>query len=95
MMYDRRDCTDAGDDPDVTTKWSREYAKELERRKSVVYEKRIDPKHPYCTNWPTKWSLEYAKELERRKVVYEKRIDPKHPYCTNWPIPKNLTNEEE
>jgi len=51
MMYDRRDCTDAGDDPDVTTKWSREYAKELERRK-VVYEKRIDPKHPYCTNWP-------------------------------------------
>ena len=50
MMYDRRDCTDSGDDP-VTTKWSREYSKELERRK-VVWQKEIDPKHPYCTNWP-------------------------------------------
>ena len=63
MMYDRRDCTDAGDDdPDVTTKWSREYAKELERRKSVVYEKRIDPIHPYCTNWPIPNKLDKEEE---------------------------------
>ena len=62
MMYDHRECTDAGDDPDVTTKWSREYAKELERRKNVVYEKRIDPKHPYCTNWPIPKNLTNEEE---------------------------------
>ena len=62
MMYDRRDCTDAGDEPEtVTTQWSREYAKELERRK-VVYEKRIDPKHPYCTNWPVPENLTKKEE---------------------------------
>ena len=56
MMYDRRDCTDSGDAP-VTTKWSREYSKELERRK-VVWQKEIDPKHPYCTNWPSTEKLD-------------------------------------
>jgi len=59
MLYDRRDCTnftDADDEP-VTTKWSREYSKELDRRK-VVWQKQIDPKHPYCTNWPNTEKLD-------------------------------------
>tara|TARA_B100000287_G_scaffold401389_1_gene421392 strand:- start:1639 stop:1842 length:204 start_codon:yes stop_codon:yes gene_type:complete len=37
-----------------TKEWGEEYAKELERREGVKYEKRDDPKHPYCTNWPVR-----------------------------------------
>ena len=64
MLYDRRECTNFVDDEtdESTKKWSREYAKELERRKSVVYEKRIDPKHPYCTNWPVPKNLTNEEE---------------------------------
>ncbi len=53
MMYDRRDCTDAGDDPEIISR---------EQQRKVVYEKRIDPKHPYCTNWPIPKNLTKEEE---------------------------------
>ena len=53
MLYDRRDCTDSGDDPEIVM---------TREPRRVVYKKLIDPKHPYCTNWPIPEKLDKKDE---------------------------------
>ncbi len=47
LMYDRFSCTSQGDEPDEVD------APPKPKKHKLHFEHRIDPAHPYCTNWLT------------------------------------------